>query len=181
MNGYVKKANLLSDCPYIFHETAARAIFAIFAAKRKGMNIFYTPDITGNSYTLNEEESKHCVRVLRMEIGERINLVDGDGGMYIAQIVDANPKRCRVEVVESPYIFTVNNVEGESYSCSVAQMFSEQISILGDVSDMYVYNSELFLTYKDELFMVKPLRHVYANYSSNTTTLDYGYKKLEVK
>ena len=82
---------------------------------------------------------------------------------------------------ESPYIFTVNNVEGESYSCSVAQMFSEQISILGDVSDMYVYNSELFLTYKDELFMVKPLRHVYANYSSNTTTLDYGYKKLEVK
>ena len=64
------------------------------------MNIFYTPDITGNSYTLNEEESKHCVRVLRMEIGERINLVDGDGGMYIAQIVDANPKRCRVEVVE---------------------------------------------------------------------------------
>ena len=46
---------------------------------------------------------------------------------------------------------------------------------------MYVYNSELFLTYKDELFMVKPLRHVYANYSSNTTALDYGYKKLEVK
>lgn len=82
---------------------------------------------------------------------------------------------------ESPYIFTVNNVDGESYSCSVVQMFSEQISILGDVSDMYIYNSELFLTYKDELFMVKPLRHVYANYSGNTTALDYGYKKLEVK
>ncbi|RZK16866.1 MAG: 16S rRNA (uracil(1498)-N(3))-methyltransferase, partial [Pedobacter sp.] len=30
------------------------------------MHIFYTPDITQNTYTLNEEESKHCVRVLRL-------------------------------------------------------------------------------------------------------------------
>lgn len=64
------------------------------------MNIFYTPDIDGTSYTLNEEESKHCVRVLRMAAGERIHLVDGVGGFYIATIVDANPKRCSVEVVE---------------------------------------------------------------------------------
>lgn len=64
------------------------------------MNIFYTPDISGSSYTLNEEESKHCVRVLRMAEGEEVCLVDGVGGFYIATIADANPKRCRVEVVE---------------------------------------------------------------------------------
>jgi len=64
------------------------------------MNIFYTPDIAGNEYTLNEEESKHCVKVLRMQIGELIWLVDGVGGLYTAKIADANPKRCKVEVVE---------------------------------------------------------------------------------
>lgn len=64
------------------------------------MNIFYTPDIAGSSYTLSEEESKHCVRVLRMEVGEQIYLVDGIGGFYVAKVADANPKRCRVEVVE---------------------------------------------------------------------------------
>ncbi len=64
------------------------------------MNIFYTPDISGSSYTLNEEESKHCVRVLRMAEGDEICLVDGAGGFYVATIADANPKRCRVEVVE---------------------------------------------------------------------------------
>ena len=64
------------------------------------MNIFYTPDIESSSYTLNEEESKHCVRVLRMASGEEVCLVDGRGGFYVAKIVDANPKRCRVEVVE---------------------------------------------------------------------------------
>jgi len=63
------------------------------------MNIFYTPDIEGNTYTLNEEESKHCVRVLRMMVGDAINLVDGKGGFYTAKIADANPKRCRVDVV----------------------------------------------------------------------------------
>lgn len=43
------------------------------------MNLFYTPDIEGEYYTLSPEESKHCVRVLRMEAGEPVVLVDGRG------------------------------------------------------------------------------------------------------
>lgn len=62
------------------------------------MNLFYTPDISSETYTLSEEESKHCIRVLRMREGDTITLVDGKGGYYSAEIVDANPKRCAVEV-----------------------------------------------------------------------------------
>jgi len=62
------------------------------------MNIFYTPDISGNTYTLEESESKHCVRVLRHGVGDKLVLVDGKGGWYEAIITDANPKRCAVEV-----------------------------------------------------------------------------------
>lgn len=62
------------------------------------MNIFYTPDINGAIYTLNEEESKHCIKVLRMETGDEVYLVDGNGGFYRAIVADANPKRCKVEV-----------------------------------------------------------------------------------
>ena len=40
------------------------------------MHLFYTPDTTTNEYTLPEEESKHCVKVLRLEIGDEIFLVD---------------------------------------------------------------------------------------------------------
>jgi 16S rRNA (uracil1498-N3)-methyltransferase len=65
------------------------------------MHIFYTPDLSGNTYTLDESESKHCVRVLRLEQGDEITLVDGRGGMFTAQIVDPNPKRCAVTVVKS--------------------------------------------------------------------------------
>ncbi|HAH25320.1 MAG TPA: 16S rRNA (uracil(1498)-N(3))-methyltransferase [Prolixibacteraceae bacterium] len=69
------------------------------------MHIFYTPDITGTHYTLDETESKHCVRVLRLEQGDEIILVDGWGGFFTAQIVDPNPKRCAVKVIKSQLEF----------------------------------------------------------------------------
>lgn len=65
------------------------------------MHIFYTPDITGATYTLDEPESKHCVRVLRLETDDEITLVDGLGGFYRARITDPNPKRCLVKIVHS--------------------------------------------------------------------------------
>ena len=65
------------------------------------MHIFYTPDLSGNTYTLDESESKHCVRVLRLEQGAEIILVDGQGGMFTAEITDPNPKRCAIKVVKS--------------------------------------------------------------------------------
>jgi len=64
------------------------------------MHIFYTPDITQSSYTLNEEESKHCVRVLRLTIGDIVNLVDGKGGFYTAQITSDNPKKVSLSVLK---------------------------------------------------------------------------------
>lgn len=64
------------------------------------MHLFYTPDITGNQYTLPEEESKHCVKVLRLETGDKISLIDGKGGFYHCEILQANAKRCEVKCIE---------------------------------------------------------------------------------
>jgi len=50
------------------------------------MHVFYTPDISSDIYTLNEEESKHCSRVLRLSLGNIIHLIDGKGGLYEAEI-----------------------------------------------------------------------------------------------
>lgn len=64
------------------------------------MHIFYTPDITQNTYTLNEEESKHCVRVLRLTRGSIVNLVDGKGGFYTAEITSDNPKKVSLSILK---------------------------------------------------------------------------------
>lgn len=64
------------------------------------MHIFYTPDITQDTYTLNEEESKHCVRVLRLSVGAVVNLVDGRGGFYTAEIISDNPKKVGLSILK---------------------------------------------------------------------------------
>lgn len=64
------------------------------------MHLFYTPDISADHYQLNEEESKHCVRVLRLANGDIVYLIDGNGGFYKTEIIDAHPKRCTLHVLE---------------------------------------------------------------------------------
>ena len=46
------------------------------------MQLFYAPDIVPPEYTLSEEESKHCIRVLRMACGEELHITDGRGNLY---------------------------------------------------------------------------------------------------
>lgn len=64
------------------------------------MHLFYTPDIEGDKYRLNPEESKHCVRVLRLREGEEVVLVDGRGGLYTGKITEASVKGCNVEITD---------------------------------------------------------------------------------
>ncbi len=64
------------------------------------MQLFYLDNIESNICTLNEEESKHCVRVLRLDVGNELYLTDGKGTMCRCIILDANAKRCSVVVVE---------------------------------------------------------------------------------
>jgi len=62
------------------------------------MHLFYTPDLLTDTYRLSEEESKHCVRVLRLTEGEKLFLVDGKGLFCEAVIISANPKACILNV-----------------------------------------------------------------------------------
>ena len=57
------------------------------------MHLFYAPDIRQNP-VLPEEESAHAVRVLRLEAGESVVVLDGKGGVFEATIAVAHPKHC---------------------------------------------------------------------------------------
>ena len=65
------------------------------------MQLFYAPQIEPPVYTLDEEESKHCIRVLRLGRGDEIHLTDGRGNLYRAEIIEADPRHCTVRVVET--------------------------------------------------------------------------------
>ncbi len=69
------------------------------------MQLFYLPDISGAEVTLDETESKHAVRVLRLSNGTQVEIIDGKGGFYVAEITDANPRKCKLSVLESTQNF----------------------------------------------------------------------------
>ncbi len=62
------------------------------------MHRFYCPDIAA-TLTLGEEDSKHCVKVLRMAAGDTIEVVDGNGNLYTCRITVAHHKRCAIQVL----------------------------------------------------------------------------------
>ena len=68
------------------------------------MYLFYTPQIlgeedeVGKTYSLDEEESGHCVRVLRYTRGDEILLTNGQGMTYTAEITNPHPKHCEFAV-----------------------------------------------------------------------------------
>ena len=67
------------------------------------MYLFYCPDIE-TSLTLSEEESGHCVQVLRRTSGDAIAVTDGVGHIYQCVITNPHRKHCEVKIesVETP-------------------------------------------------------------------------------
>ncbi len=76
------------------------------------MHVFYTPDIASN-LELPEEEAGHCLRVLRLSIGDEIMLTDGKGCFYKAVISAASGKRCQVKVTRK----TIPRKKGGTAGC----------------------------------------------------------------
>lgn len=65
------------------------------------MQLFYVSTVSGSEIVLDETESKHAVKVLRLSVGESVQVIDGKGGFYNTRISDANPKKCRMEVIQA--------------------------------------------------------------------------------
>jgi 16S rRNA (uracil1498-N3)-methyltransferase len=64
------------------------------------MYIFYHTNLNSSSVVLEEEESKHCVKVLRMREHDLVYLADGKGTQAKGVITDANPKKCEIQITE---------------------------------------------------------------------------------
>lgn len=64
------------------------------------MQLFYIPGISGNTVILDEAESKHAIKVLRLTQGSRVQIIDGKGGFYEAEITEAHPKKCRLTILD---------------------------------------------------------------------------------
>lgn len=73
------------------------------------MEIFYSEELQamanagmqaskGSESHLDEDESAHCIKVLRHRTGDKINVIDGNGCMYECMITEACARHCAIRV-----------------------------------------------------------------------------------
>lgn len=120
------------------------------------MELFYSKNISEGELFLDQEESNHCIKVLRHHKGERINVVDGHGMLYLCTITDDNPKRVCYSIDEF-----VENYGSHNYSLLMAvappknmerfEWFAEKateigvdriVPLFGDYSERKVFKAE---------------------------------------
>ena len=65
------------------------------------MQLFYNASLDNSisQVTFPSEESRHIIKVLRKKEGDLLHITNGKGDLFEAEIVDSNPKKCKVQVV----------------------------------------------------------------------------------
>ena len=67
------------------------------------MNTFFGI-IQNNVAILNEDESLHCIKVLRHKVGDIIQVIDGNGTRAIGKIEAAHAKQCAVSLTQKEVV-----------------------------------------------------------------------------
>ena len=65
------------------------------------MELFYSRDIEGGICRLDNDESGHCIKVLRHRCGDEINVIDGCGTLHRCRITSDSHKAVEAAVMES--------------------------------------------------------------------------------
>lgn len=67
------------------------------------MQLFFNPDIseTDSQVIFQRDESKHIVKVLRKKEGDHLNLTNGEGYVFEAEIVQADMKQCLARIISA--------------------------------------------------------------------------------
>ncbi|HZG24461.1 MAG TPA: RsmE family RNA methyltransferase [Chitinophagaceae bacterium] len=71
------------------------------------------------SVPLNEDTARHVIQVLRMKTGDQLQLTDGKGNLFTAQIVLAGKKSAEVRILNSE--FTTGSPERVSIAISLVK------------------------------------------------------------
>ena len=65
------------------------------------MELFYSRDIEGGICRLDQDESGHCIKVLRHRSGDEISVIDGCGTLYRCRITSDSPKGVEAIIIDS--------------------------------------------------------------------------------
>ena len=119
------------------------------------MELFYSRDIDGGICRLDQDESGHCVRVLRHKAGDEISVIDGCGTLYRCRITSDSHKGVEAMVLDKtedwgshPYRLhmavcpTKNNDRYEWFAEKACEIGLDEVSpVIGEHSERRVFKT----------------------------------------
>jgi 16S rRNA (uracil1498-N3)-methyltransferase len=120
------------------------------------MELFHSRDISGGICHLDQDESVHCIKVLRHHCGDEISVIDGCGTLYRCRITSDSHKGVEAAVLSSqenwgshPYRLhmavcpTKNNDRFEWFAEKACEMgFDELSPVIGEHSERKVLKTQ---------------------------------------
>ncbi len=98
------------------------------------MQLFYEPQIEQNHF-LNSIDSQHCIKVLRHQVGDIINVMDGCGAWFECEITEANHKKCGIKILnkrlEEKRPFHIHMVVAPTKNIDRFEWFLEKATEIG--------------------------------------------------
>jgi 16S rRNA (uracil1498-N3)-methyltransferase len=79
------------------------------------MQLFFTTDIRGNLAYFDETESRHLTQVLRRKAGDNVQFTDGQGQLFLGEIIEVGKRNCVVAIKE-----TTTNFEARPFRLHIA-------------------------------------------------------------
>lgn len=107
---------------------------------------FFCPDPEVGK--LSSDESHHAIKVMRLNLNDRINLLDGNGGKYLAEVTGTDKKGLEFNILNSEIIqrkgTSIHLIIAPTKSIDRFSFLIEKITELGiaEITPIYTANSE---------------------------------------
>lgn len=111
------------------------------------MHLFFQPDFSSIS-ALTDDEAFHAAKVLRLREGETVQVTDGQGSWYDAQVRQSTPKRCDLHILKQttykPRPYSIEIALAPTKNIDRIEWFVEKATEMGidKISFFYTKHSE---------------------------------------
>lgn len=114
------------------------------------MQLFFDATLSTEfkTHLINEDESKHILRVLRKKIGDPIKITNGMGCLFDAEIIDIKSKRCEIKCIkkthENPLPYQLHIAIAPTKSSDRFEFFLEKATEIGitEITPLLCKNNE---------------------------------------
>jgi 16S rRNA (uracil1498-N3)-methyltransferase len=112
-------------------------------------HLFYVPDITHPETVMPADESRHCIKVLRLKAGDELYITNGTGKLYRCTLLDEDYKKALVKIEgefesKPPRAYRLHIAIAPTKNISRLEWFLEKCTEIGidEITPLLCENSE---------------------------------------